>query len=450
MMPTLVERRTFLQGAAVTGGAAVALPSILAEQVGAASANSSNILLTVTLAGGNDGINTVGPFADGRYQDLRGSLALSASTAHTARDGQYFHPSLRRLATRFRRGEVAVVQGVGDPLKDHSHFSNMARWQTGLPNGAIHRTGWLGRWLDANSTAAFTALAVGGQGVPLHLRGESSTVTDLPRGGGGLYGADTSDRRDRVMYTRLSRMARGSTGRPWVDAVADVNDQAIDAAQAVSPAYNVELPEDRFHSDMLLSARLLNLNLGTRVMNVWQSGYDTHDNQVDGNPAQGDHADLLDELDRGLDTFFTTLSPAIAPRVTVVVYSEFGRRGEANGSRGTDHGAGGTMFVIGSGVAGGMYGSPLNVRDLDDRGDFKVSMDFRRVYSGLMEHWLGGDPDQVLGGSYNSLNVFAGSRPTGPTGPPPANDDLKGRAEAIRARQSARRSDNLRYHSPSF
>ena len=250
MMPSLVERRTFLQGAAAAGGAAVALPSFLAEQAGAAAANSTNILLTVTLAGGNDALNTVGPFDDGRYRDIRGSLAISPSGAHAARDGQYFHPALRRIATRFRRGEVAVVQGVGDPLKDRSHFSNLARWQTGLPNGGIHRTGWLGRWLDANSSAAFTALAVGGQGVPLHLRGLTSTVTDLPRGGGGLYGADTSDRRDRVMYTRLNRMARGSTSRPWVDAVADVNAQAIDAAQAVSPAYAAELPEDRFHSDM--------------------------------------------------------------------------------------------------------------------------------------------------------------------------------------------------------
>jgi uncharacterized protein (DUF1501 family) len=449
MKPTVVERRKFLQGAAVAGGAALALPSVFAEEVAAAAAaDSTNILLTVTLAGGNDGLNSIGPFTDGRYRDLRGSLAIDPGSAHVARDGQYFHPSLRRLATRFRRGEVAVVQGVGEPLKDRSHFSNLARWQSGMPGGGIHRTGWLGRWLDAGNGGGFTALTVGGSGVPLHLRGLSSTVTDLPRGGGGLYGADTSERRDRIMYTRISRMARASSSRPWVDRVADVNDQAIDAAQAVSPAYNTELPEDRFHSDMLLSARLLNLNLGTRVMNVWHDGYDTHDNQVGGNSGVGDHADLLDELDRGLDTFFNTLSPVMASRVTVVVYSEFGRRVESNGSRGTDHGAGSTLFVIGRGVAGGLYGTPPNVRDLDDRGDLKVTLDFRRVYASLVEDWLGGDPDQVLGTSFSPLDVFA-STPA-QAGPPPALDDLQGRAEAIRSRQSNRRSDYLRYHSPSF
>ncbi len=439
---SLMERRRFIQGALVAGGAAVAGPTVFAEAVGAAPTGDDTILVTVTLAGGNDGLNTFGPFGNGIYRDLRGSMAINVSGAHSAGDGQYFHPNLSRLATRYRRGDVAVVRGVGDPLLDRSHFSNLARWQTGLPDGRIAGTGWLGRWLDASPTNQFTGVAIGGQGVPLHLRGTQTDVTDLPRRGGGLYGADRSEQRDQRMYRAIRQMGAESTRAPWINRVGQVNALSIDAAQAVSAAYRADLPEGRLLPDMVLAARLINLNLGTRVLNVWQNGYDTHDNQIGANSGVGDHADLLGELDVALDRFFVTLSPALAARVVVMVYSEFGRRVEPNGSSGTDHGTANHVFFLGRRVKGGLYGDPPPLRSLDDRGDLRVSTDFRQVYASVIDDVLSGSSSEVLGRSYQTLDMFGPA--TGVTG------DLSSRAQRIRDRRERNADDYLLNHTPRF
>lgn len=438
---SLMERRRFLQGALIAGGGA-ALPTMLTSQAGAAPAGNNTILVTVTLAGGNDGLNTFGRFGNGYYRDLRGRMAIPQTGAHAAGEGNYFHPALRRLATRFRRGDVAVVRGVGDPLLDRSHFSNLARWQSARPDGQITGTGWLGRWLDAAQANQFSGVAIGGQGVPLHLRGTSTDITDLPRHGGGLYGSDRSEQRDQRMYRAIRQMGKEDNRSPWVNKVGEVNALSIDAAQSVSGAYRTDLPEGRLLPDMVLAARVINLNLGTRVLNVWHSGYDTHDNQIGSGSTVGDHADLLAELDVSLDSFFDTLAPALAERVVVMVYSEFGRRVEPNGSNGTDHGTSNHVFFLGRRVNGGLYGDPPPLRNLDERGDLRVTMDFRQVYATVVEDVLYGSSSDVLGRNYQTLGLF------GSTGP--AAGDLAGRAAQIRSRREQNADDYLLEHTPRF
>lgn len=445
MTPSLIDRRRFLQGALAAGGAAVAMPSLLVDAVGAQTSGPGTIVVTVTLHGGNDGLNTLGPFESGRYRDLRGPLAIPASSGHFAAGGLYFHPRLRRLATRFRRGDVAVVHGVGEPSLDHSHFSAMARWQAAVSGGGITRTGWLGRWLDQAALGPYGGVVVGGRGIPLHMRGDTATVTDLPVDGNGLYGSDTSDQRDRTMYRAIRRIGHGTNLGPWVDAVAANNALAIESAQSVSPAYRRELPDGDLVPQMLLAARLINLDLGTRVMNVGQGGYDTHDDQIAGSATSGDHADLLDELDRALDVFFAELSPAKGPDVVVMLYSEFGRRAEANGSLGTDHGAGSQVYLIGHSVKGGFYGEPSPLGNLDDRGDLRVTTDFRRVYAAVLEEWLGADARDLIGRNYQALGMFDRTSGDGDSG-----TDLRSRAEHMLSRRSSRPDDYLRYHTPRF
>ncbi len=438
-----LQRRTFLQGALAAGIGTAAVPTIFADSVGAAADANGPILLTVTLGGGNDGLNTLGPFESGRYRDLRGALAQRGANAHSAADGLFWHPSLRRLATRFRRGEVAVIEGVGDPLKDLSHFSNLARWQAGLVDGRISGTGWIGRWLDNAGLGQFGGVAIGGRGVPLHMRGANSSVTDLPFDGNSLYGSDRTETRDRIMYKAIRRMGAWDGGRAdWVNRVGELGGFAVDTAFDVSSAYRQPFPEDRFAHSMTLAARLINLGLGTRALNVWQHGYDTHDSQIAGSATTGDHADLLSALDVGLDQFFGTLSPAVADRVVVLVYSEFGRRAEANGSRGTDHGTSNQVFVIGRRVKGGFYGDRPPIDRLDDRGNFRVTEDFRRVYATLIDNWLGGDSVDVIGKRYRTFDLFHPATRT-------VEGDIRSRAESIRSRRSNPR-DSLRVSSPSF
>ena len=437
---TLMQRRRFIQAAAgATAGVAMG-PTLFAGAAGAQTTGTDTILLTVTLGGGNDGLNTVGPFGDGTYQDLRRNLAIGAGSGHSVGEGHYFHPNLRRLATRYRRGDVAVIRGVGDPQLDHSHFSNLARWMSANPGGAITGTGWLGRWLDANASGPFTGIAIGGQGVPLHMRGTTADVTDLPRHGGGLYGSDRSEQRDQRMYRAIRQMGASDNRAPWVNRVGEVMAQSIDTAQSVAAGYPEELPEELLASDMVLAARVINLNLGTRVLNISQNGYDTHDNQVGASSTTGDHADLLEELDAGLDSFFATLTPAMAERVVVMIYSEFGRRAEPNGSRGTDHGTSNNVFLIGRRVKGGLFGDPPSLRSLDDRGDFKTTMDFRRVYSNVLEEGLGTSGQQVLGGTFgSSLGVFGEAQGT-----------LQARADRLRALRREDPTDYLRGRAPTF
>ncbi len=441
----LMERRRFLQAALVAGGGAVALPTMFADVLSAQASNTNTILVTVTLGGGNDGLNTLGPFGNGQYRDLRGQLAVPVGGSHAVGDGLYFHPRMRRLATRFRRGDVAVVRGVGEPLLDRSHFSNLARWQSANPNGVINGTGWLGRWLDAHGAGQFGGIAIGGQGVPLHMRGNSADVTDLPRGGGGLYGSDRSQQRDQRMYRAIRQMGKNSDRPAWVNRVGEVNAQAIDAAQAVAPSFRNELPEARLTRDMVLAARVINLNLGTRIVNLWHSGYDTHDRQIGSDATSGDHADLLDELDIGLDAFFASLSGPMAERVVVMVYSEFGRRAEPNGSLGTDHGTSSHVFLVGRRVKGGLYGDPPPLRALDDRGDFRVTMDFRDVYSTVVQQALGTGSQQVLGATYGAIPSLIGATSLGDAG-----GSLADRAEAIRRRRKSDPKDYLVDRAPTF
>ena len=395
----LMSRRRFLQGALAAGGA-LAIPVGLSDYA-AAQTNNDTTVLTVTLGGGNDGLNTLGPFGEGRYNDRRGQLAIGTDRAHRADEGLFFHPSLSRLASRWDAGDVAVVSGVGDPLKDQSHFSNLARWMSANPDGRIDNTGWLGRWLDSASTTAFSGVAVGGLGVPLHLRSTDSDVTDLPRvGGSRLFGADRSEARDRRMYGVIRDMAHSPDRSAWVNRVGAVNALSTTSAREAAPAFDRELPEGDLAIDMVLAARVVNLGLGTRVLNVTHGGYDLHDDQVGTSAAVGDHADLLAELDLGIDLFFRTLNDRLVNRCIVIVYSEFGRRVEPNGSRGTDHGTSSHLFAIGERVNGGLFGDLPSLDDLDDRGNLRVTTDFRRAYATILDRSLGGASSRILGRDY--------------------------------------------------
>ncbi len=462
-MNSLIERRRLLQ-AALIGGTAVALPPMVLDRIGAQTADDT-ILLTITLGGGNDWLNTIGPFEDPTYRDARGRLAINPTDA-AADDGHYFHPSLSRLATRYRRGEVAVIRGVGEPRIDRSHFSNMQRWMTGLPDGAISSTGWLGRWLNQANAGAYGGIGVGTNGVPLHLRGSATPALDLPRRATSAFGANVTRVSDLALIDEVRRLQQSGTDfGGWVDAVAETTVTSIDSARTLADAFDADPPEGVLRQNLELAARIINLGVGTRVLGVFHNGFDTHSQQVGATASVGRHADLLDELDRGLDSFFLALDPSRAANVVVMVFSEFGRRVRANGSMGTDHGTAGHLLLVGRRVNGGMYGEAVDLTSLDRRGDVAVQLDHRRVYASVIEDWLGSDSGSVLSGSYAALpglirddTTAPAPEPTPPaeepetdpeppaSGPPSLND----RASEIRGRRRQNRRDYLQKHSPRF
>lgn len=401
-IPGQVSRRRFLQGAAASAGALSLLPSVFDPFAALASPIGPNdgILLVLQLGGGNDGLNMVPPRNSSRYSSLRGSLAVTSPLPLTSSYG--FHPSLPKLKARYDAGKVAIVQGVGQTGDDHSHFSSTATWMAGTAT-SNRSSGWLGRYLDGvpESSAGLRGVTIGSS-VPLHLAGQQAVITALDTGG-DLYGSDTSKAMDVASYAAVTSFAAGSSGKgQWGDELARAGALSIDLAGDLDPLFTPALADDALPAQLTLAARLINANLGIRVLNAAFGSFDTHDKQA------AEHPLLLAELDAAVDTFYRSLSPQWARRVTILTFSEFGRRAAANASGGTDHGNSSTMLVIGDNVKGGFYGQAPDLNDLDGRGDPKTHVDFRSVYASVLGPWLDADVVEVMGGAYEDLHLFKG------------------------------------------
>jgi uncharacterized protein (DUF1501 family) len=405
-----ISRRRFLQLSAAAAGATTALPSWFDDVAAAATPIGPNdgVLVVVLMAGGNDGLNTVVPTGDGHYYDHRGDLAIAESAALPLVSGVGLHPNLRSLHARYRAGRVAVVRGVGDVDPDMSHFTAMARWMHGHANSMGTASGWLGRWLDGYARADDLAAVVVGESVPLALVGRARKAVALPARGVDAITAGTGEAWVQRAVDCLRAMGAGPTGNgAWADALGAATAKSVDLADTVKPLYASELPAGTLVGELELAARLVNADLGVRVIHVQYGDFDHHSNQP------GAHDARMAELDAGLDRFFATLSPAFANRTTVLTLSEFGRRPEANASNGTDHGEASDLLVIGagSGVRGGVYGHGVDLTHLSDHGCPVAHVDFRSVYATVLGRWLGADAGEVLGGSFGDVGFLRAPAP---------------------------------------
>jgi hypothetical protein len=265
-----VSRRLFLQGALASAGALTVLPSWFDPIAAGATPVGPNdgVLVVIQLGGGNDGLTMVPPRGDGRYRSLRGPLAVADPLAlfGTTRFG--LHPSMPKLRARYDAGKVAIVQGVGQTGDDHSHFSSTATWMAGTATSA-RTSGWLGRWLDGieGSDAGLRGVTIG-PSVPLHLAGSKAVVTALDTGG-DLFGSDTSQPAYVAAYDAVASFADGPTGRgQWGDKLARAGALAIGLAGDLEPLFAPALPNDSLVSQLTLAARLVNADLGIRVLNT--------------------------------------------------------------------------------------------------------------------------------------------------------------------------------------
>lgn len=407
-----LHRRHFLQAALATGAASLVPDFLRFGQAQAATPVAANegILVLVTLAGGNDGLNTVIPVDSSRYRDLRGGLAITrAQGAHDLGNGFALHPSLSAVKRRFDQGTVAVVHGVGYPDPNLSHFDSMGEWMAGWGGSGHPGTGWVGRWLDGLPNPDSLRLVSIGGNVPPHLRGASYSGVALPPDMNGAFGTDRSE----DYYARLIDLvgSYGSTPNSrgaWADRIGLLERETIALSNQVAPAYS-GIEGDGLTRELRLVAGLINANVGVRVFSVEIDGFDTHEGQA------GDHATLLAELDGAIDAFFTKLSPRMLSRVTLMTLSEFGRRPEANGSNGTDHGTAAPLFVIGQGVRGGFHGTAPSLTALDEDDNLVATCDFRQVYASMLSGWLSAPAEPILGRAYTPFDLFRWG-PGGPTG----------------------------------
>ncbi len=404
-----VSRRRFLQGSAMTAAALAAGPQISRLTAFAAPpvADNQGILVTIFLDGGNDGMNMVAPVADPAYAALRPTLRIAGG--HAVGGGLALHPSLTKLKTRFDEGNVAIVNGVGYQPADLSHFESADIWMHGWGAGPT-TTGWLGRYLDTLPNTDHESLyGVGlSGGLNKHLGGAISNASSLPLNINDAFGVDRSDASDARMYDELIMMGIGPSGLgPMGDLYNNTEMEFMQLAQRINPAYEFDSQPTNIAQQLALAAHLINANLGIRVLDTAIGGFDTHSDQGTW------HATLMTRLDNAIDAFYLALDPRWRGQVTIMTFSEFGRRPDENGDAGTDHGTAAPMFVIGDHVKGGLHGAHPSLTQLDNNDNLIPTVDFRSVYSDVLHSWLKADAAGVLGANYSGLSLFQ----SGPAAP---------------------------------
>ncbi len=419
--PGGMSRRRFLQltgaGAGLAAGAVSLTPML--EQMRAFAAPpigpGDGVLVLVMLDGGNDSLNMVVPNGSPRYYDLRNRIAIPQSQVLPLTGSTGLHPSMGRIQGMYDQGKVAVVRGVGYRPADLSHFTSMGIWMNGWGGGSQPGgpTGWIGRYLDGLPNAAGESLlgVVLGSSVPLHMVGAVARASGLPLNIGGAFGIDRSRIEDARMFDAVAAFGSGPTQLgPWGDLIGRTERNTLDLAQRIQPAYTGSFPDNDLAHKLVLAARLINANLGIRVISVNLGGFDTHSDQL------GSHANLMARLDEGVGAFFSTVAAGFKARTTLMTFSEFGRRPEDNDTSGTDHGTAASHLVIGDRVAGGLHGAAPSLTKLDNYGNLVNTVDFRQLYATVLDQWLKADSRQVLGYNFGSLPLFKSGGPGGTGG----------------------------------
>jgi uncharacterized protein (DUF1501 family) len=406
-----ITRRQFLKysGVSMAASSVLSLDDVASAAISRPLAPGTPILVVVTLYGGNDGLNTVIPFRDSAYYSARPDLNYKPETLLPLSEDFALNASMVGVKKLWDEKKVAIVRGVGYPKPDRSHFSSMSIWQTGSPKDQLN-TGWLGRWLDTQPIDPLTSISLGSVLPPL-LAGKIQSGSALPLGGLIIPGGALAK-----SFTRLSAINRKDS--PLIAATATSMRNLFSISQNITSVLVKSAPvaddlptvsggnaggDSNLTQQLNIVSKLITAGSPTKVWSVSLGGFDTHANEAN---AQ---ALLLGTVSESISKFLTTLKTSGRDKdVTVMVYSEFGRRVKANGSDGTDHGTAGPMFLIGDGVQGGFYGDQPSLTKLID-GDLAVTTDFRDVYATVLDKVLLSPAEKTLAGWKGRVNAIRSS-----------------------------------------
>jgi len=380
-----MNRRQFLTLTGTFTGGALLLPDFLhafGRQTKLVTGEQSVVF--IQLNGGNDGLNTFAPVDNPLYYELRPKIALDRSDVISRFNGMAFHPSLRNFAEMQQNGHLSVIQNVGYPEPVRSHFRSQEIWETSSASNQYLSDGWLGRYLDLqckehNPTAGINidindTLALKGQ-EPNHM-----TLRNLEK--------------MKKKAKRINDEDVQLSGNPQLDFVRKLAETVNEGSDVIrkalekAPAKNIIYPKSALGNNLEWIATLIKGNLNSKVYYTSQGGFDTHQNQLT------IHKIKLAELNDAVFGFYNDLKTAnLLQNVTVVIFSEFGRRVKDNGS-GTDHGTAAPMFVVGGSNNGKIIGRNPNLSELNN-GDLMHETDFRSVYASLLQKKLNFDPKKI-------------------------------------------------------
>jgi len=412
-------RRDFLKatlGASTLLSFASATPHFLVRSVMAASSRRNErdtVLVVVQLSGGNDGLNTVVPYGDDEYGRNRPTLRLPTKELHKINSVMGFHPRMAEFARLYKLGYLSIVQGVGYPNSDRSHEGAMRIWHTADPDRPGRQTGWLGRAADSvwnPNTTNTPAVFVGPIAQPFALNAENVVVPSIRSLGDLTTNQMPGYPNGQSQHKNAIALSRADKGNPFLDFLqhctlnAYTNSQRIEAV-AKTTTNTAEYPSFQLAGTFRTVAQLIRADVGIRIFFTefgggGIGGFDNHANQL------GNHCALLHQLSESVAAFVHDLKrDKLLDQVLLMTFSEFGRTVKENGRRGTGHGAAAPVFLAGGKVKGGLIGPRPSLTDLDD-GAPKFHTDFRRVYTTVLERWLGFKCRVVLDKQFESLDIL--------------------------------------------
>lgn len=413
----MISRRDLLQTTGAVVPVGMFLPSVFSkaiDQMGRQTlygapgqVTNARTLIIVQLAGGNDGLNTVIPYADGLYRDMRPVIGVPDSQVLPLSDKVALHSDLAGLKQLYDQGKVAVMQTVGYDNPSLSHFQAMDIWETADPE-LQRRDGWLSTLVEGKVDAnghPIGSLSLGPQLAPALCCSPTPPPTINNLAGYKLlpdpqFPKTAATREDALVRLYQSYQAPAPYAA-LLEATADEARLSSATMQQLGAGYQpaIAYPQTPVAQGLKLFAATLKAGVGLRLGYVVLGGFDTHSAQLNQQPR------LLRQLGDALNAFYRDLeAQGLDKDVLTMTWSEFGRRVQQNASNGTDHGTAAPLFLVGSGVKGGLYGDPPDLGNLDN-GNLRHSIDFRSVYATVIERWLQADSKSVLGGTYPTLNA---------------------------------------------
>jgi uncharacterized protein (DUF1501 family) len=402
----MMNRRDFLKAAGLTGIATaplfgntngVAWAQAVKPAATAAGASVAtpynNLLILIEFKGANDGLNTVVPYNNPTYAKLRPRLAIERAELLTLSEREALHPSLKPLMAMWENKELAVVQGLGYPNPNLSHFRSIEIWDTASKSDEYLDAGWLARTFVQNpAPASFAAdgVIVGCNDMG-PLSGQNVRTIAL---------ADTAQFLRNAKLAQAGRDERNSA----LKHILGVESEIVHAAAKLNTNYQfkTEFPKNGFGNQVRTAAQLVASKAGIGVIRLSHGSFDTHANQL------GTHANLLRDLADGIAALKAALLELNRwDSSMVMTYAEFGRRPKENQSNGTDHGTANVHFVTGGRVRGGIYGEAPQLDRLDGNGNLPFAVDFRTAYSTVISKWWGLDASRVLNGRFAPMDFLA-------------------------------------------
>ncbi|MCC7303557.1 MAG: DUF1501 domain-containing protein [Bacteroidia bacterium] len=384
-----MKRRDFIRASALATGLVMTPDFLKAGSRLLPEMSAGKKLVVIQLSGGNDGLNTVIPYKNDLYYKLRKKLALPEKEVLPLTDELALHPSLKFLQECFRSGDLTIVNNVGYPNPDRSHFRSTDIWHSASDASEFLSTGWLGRYLDQNGKTAHDIIETDSS-LSLAVKGETRkaiALTDPKQ----FYLMTTED-----LFASLSQDHENEQQQNLFYLYRTLTETAASAQyiQEKTKLHQVkaEYPATPLGKQLKSTSMFIGSGLETAVYYVAQTGYDTHVSQA------GTHARLLGQLDEALQAFIKDLRSQNRWKDTLImIFSEFGRRVAANASGGTDHGTAGNVLLLGGALRKkGILNEGPDLKNLDDGGDLKFRMDFRCIYAGILERWLGAESKKIL------------------------------------------------------